>query len=647
MNAGTAQGSATYFPKRKAYDGQLQSAGIRLDQLHAIRARNLSLSGTLRIDAKGSGTFDNPGLQFTAQIPQLQIENQRINGLTLQANVANQLATVSFDSQSQALNTYIRGRGQVKLTGDYEADAVLDTSVISLQPLLALYMPTPSTDFTGETEVHARLRGPLQDKTRLDAHITIPKLTLAYKNNVQFGAQQPIQLDYSRGVLTLQKTAIRGTGTDLQLQGTIPVTGDAPVSIVALGTIDLSVVQMFDPDITTSGQIQFNVDGRGRGLNPNVQGQVKIVNASFAGDSLPLGLQNGNGVLTLTNNRLEIDKFEGKVSGGTVTAKGGLTYRPAMSFNVVVAANGIRTMFPQGVREGIDTNLTFVGTPQSSTLRGQVRLTELSFSPAFDLNDVISSVGGATGSTAPPGSMARTLNMDITVISTDELNLASSKLSLQGATNLRVRGTAAEPAVIGRVNITGGELFFRGNRYFLDASTLDFVDPYRIQPRVNATVRTNVQGYDIRMLFRGPTDQLRTTYTSEPALPPSEIINLLVFGKTTVAQAAEPTTGAMGAESLIASGVSGAVSSRIEKIAGISQLSIDPVLGGSQQDPGARITIQQRVTGNLFVTFATDATSTGREVIKLEYQATPRVGLSGVRDQNGGFAVDVRIKRTW
>jgi translocation and assembly module TamB len=89
------------------------------------------------------------------------------------------------------------------------------------------------------------------------------------------------------------------------------------------------------------------------------------------------------------------------------------------------------------------------------------------------------------------------------------------------------------------------------------------------------------------------------------------------------------------------------VTSRIEKVAGISQLSIDPVLGGNQQDPGARVTIQQRVTGNLFVTFATDATSTQREVIKLEYQATPRVSLSGVRDQNGGFAFDVRIKKTW
>jgi translocation and assembly module TamB len=276
-----------------------------------------------------------------------------------------------------------------------------------------------------------------------------------------------------------------------------------------------------------------------------------------------------------------------------------------------------------------------------------VRLTELSFSPAFDLSDVISAVGGTTGSTAPPGSFARNLNLDINVVSTSDLNLASSKLSLQGATNLRIRGTAAQPAVIGRVNVTEGDLIFRGNRYFLEPSTLDFVDPYRVEPRVNLSVRTKVQDYDIRMLLRGTLDQIRTTYTSEPALPPSDIINLLVFGKTSAAQAADTTPGTLGAQSMIASSVSSQVTNRIERIAGISRLSIDPVLGGNQQDPGARITIQQRVTGNLFVTFATDATSTQRELIKLEYQATPRVGVSGVRDQNGGFAFDIRIKKTW
>ena len=93
--------------------------------------------------------------------------------------------------------------------------------------------------------------------------------------------------------------------------------------------------------------------------------------------------------------------------------------------------------------------------------------------------------------------------------------------------------------------------------------------------------------------------------------------------------------------------VSNQVTSRLEKVAGISQLSIDPVLGGDQQNPGARIAIQQRVTSKIFVTFATDVTSTQRQVIKLEYQVSPRLSVNAVRDQNGGFAFDTRIHKTW
>jgi hypothetical protein len=93
--------------------------------------------------------------------------------------------------------------------------------------------------------------------------------------------------------------------------------------------------------------------------------------------------------------------------------------------------------------------------------------------------------------------------------------------------------------------------------------------------------------------------------------------------------------------------VSNELTSRIERIVGISQLSIDPLLGGTRRDPSARITIQQRVTGDLYVTFSTDASSTQRDVIKLEYQAAPRIYISGIRNQNGGFAFDIRIKKTW
>jgi translocation and assembly module TamB len=123
---------------------------------------------------------------------------------------------------------------------------------------------------------------------------------------------------------------------------------------------------------------------------------------------------------------------------------------------------------------------------------------------------------------------------------------------------------------------------------------------------------------------------------------------LIALGKTIEAKNAEqPQPASLGAQSLIASQVSSQVTSRLEKVAGLSQLSVDPVLGGTGRNPGARVTIQQRATSKMFVTFSTDVTSTQRQAIKLEYQFTPRISVNAVRDQNGGFGFDTRIRKVW
>ena len=77
-------------------------------------------------------------------------------------------------------------------------------------------------------------------------------------------------------------------------------------------------------------------------------------------------------------------------------------------------------------------------------------------------------------------------------------------------------------------------------------------------------------------------------------------------------------------------------------MASISHLSVDPVLGGDSKDT-ARITLQQRVTGNLFVTFAAMLRELNTKPSSWNIRQL-RGFLSGVRDQNGGFAVDGRIQ---
>jgi translocation and assembly module TamB len=645
--AGGAQSAFTLFPKQKGYEAQLQALGIRLDRLETLRERNIPITGVLNLRASGRGTFSDPQLAATLQVPALQVQNQKISSVNLQANVANHVANVALDSQ--AVNTFLRARGTLKLTGDYYADAALDTQSIPLQPLVAAYAPSQSANISGQTELHATLRGPLKNKSALDAHVTIPILQVKYKDAVQIGAASPIHVDFTNGVLVLQRTNIRGTATDIQLQASIPTNSAAPVSLLALGTIDLRLAQLFSPDISSSGQIRFDINSYGQRANPDLQGQIRIINANLATGEVPIGLQDGNGVLTLTKDRLNITEFRGIVGGGTVTARGGVVYKPTLQFDMALGGEHIRLLYPDGVRETLDLDLTLRGSQEAAQLGGQVRVADLSFTPDFDLT---SFMGQFSSETAPPPAQgfSQNLQLNIAVQSSSGVNLVSRTLSLQAAANLEVRGTAAEPVLLGRINLNGGDLIFRGNRYILQGGTIDFVNPAKTEPVLNVAVNTTIQQYNITMRFEGPADHMHTNYASDPALPPSDIINLLAFGKTSEASAANPAPpGNLGAESVVASQVSSQVTSRVEKIAGISQLSIDPVLGGNagQKNAGARVTLQQRVTGNIFVTFSTDVTSTQNQVIQLQYQLSPRTSVSATRDQNGGFGFDTRFRKNW
>jgi len=413
--------------------------------------------------------------------------------------------------------------------------------------------------------------------------------------------------------------------------------------------VNLQLAQLFNPDIRSSGELKLNINSNGPASSADIGGEIDIVDANIASTNSPVGLSHGNGVLKVTRDRINIASFQGTVGGGTVTAQGGVAYRPRLQFDLGLAARGVRLLYPQGMREGIDANLRLSGLPENAVLGGSVNLSDLSFTPAFDLSGFIGQF--SSGVTAPPRQgFSQNVRLNLAVHSTSDVNLVSRTLSVGGSANLQVRGTAANPVLLGRVNLTSGDIILNGSRFVLDGGTVQFINPYETQPVLNLALGTTIQQYNITLRFQGPVDQMHTQYSSDPALPPADIINLLAFGQTTEANAANPSTPAnQAAQSLLASQVSSQITGRVSKIAGISQLSISPVLAGSssQGPPGANITIQQRVTGNLFVTFSTNVASTQSQTIQGQYQVSPRVAVSATRDPNGGFALDTLIKKSW
>ncbi len=141
-------------------------------------------------------------------------------------------------------------------------------------------------------------------------------------------------------MITLQRSGLKRHGYGSAVSGVDVHSKDAPMSLLLLGTVNLHLAQVFAPDISSSGELKFNINTNGATNSPDFAGEVDIVDANFASGDLPVGLQHGNGVLSLTKDRLNITKFQGTVGGGTVTAQGGVAYRPAIQFDLGLAANG-------------------------------------------------------------------------------------------------------------------------------------------------------------------------------------------------------------------------------------------------------------------------------------------------------------------
>jgi translocation and assembly module TamB len=166
---------------------------------------------------------------------------------------------------------------------------------------------------------------------------------------------------------------------------------------------------------------------------------------------------------------------------------------------------------------------------------------------------------------------------------------------------------------------------------------------------MNIEAVTTIQQYEITVDLTGRASALRLSYHSDPPLPETDVISLLALGYT--GQESElrttGTAGQFGATALLSQAVSSEVGGRVARLFGISRFSVQPFQAGTGTEPNAaaRISIQQQLTPNLTVTYATNATSNSQQVIQIEYAVTRDISIVALRDINGTFGIDIEFKK--
>ena len=101
----------------------------------------------------------------------------------------------------------------------------------------------------------------------------------------------------------------------------------------------------------------------------------------------------------------------------------------------------------------------------------------------------------------------------------------------------------------------------------------------------------------------------------------------------------------VGASALLSQALSSQVTGRIQRLFGVSLIKIDPNVGLPGISSGARVTVEQRLTRDLTLTYITNTASSQYRIIQFEWNVGENVSLMGIRDQNGIVGVELRFRQ--
>jgi len=645
-NGGQVTGSAAYNLTHQGYRFDLHGANFDLAKLKLAQSPRLSVAGAAEFTARGSGTLEAPVIDASARARNLVLNGESAGNLEL--NLATRGTELRVAARSNFENAELRLDGNVHLRGSFPAQMTLRFSHLDVDPLIRAYF---KGRITGHSSIggNVALNGPLRQPKALSLVADLEQFS-ADVENIKLANQGPIRFSLANQTARVDALRLVGDGTDISASGTAQLQASGALDLRADGGINLKLLQSLNPDVLSYGTAKLAISVSGTMKQPALSGQLTVADAGISFIDLPNGLSNINGTLAFNQDRLQVQSLTAHTGGGTLNIGGAISYRNGLFFNLTATGNEVRLRYPPGVSASANADLRLTGSAKNALLAGDVLVTRFGLNPKFDFALYLAR-SNQPPVTPKPNTLLDNLRLDVHVLSTPQLRVETSLAKVAGDADLRLRGTATHPTVLGRVNIAEGDMFFNGTKYHLERGDITFTNPVRIEPVMDMEASARVREYDITLGFHGSIDKLSTTYRSDPPLPTADIIALLALGRTREESAAAQqqqstqTLTETASNAILGQALNSSVSSRVQKLFGVSRIKIDPQVGGPQNTANARLTIEQEVSNNVTLTYITNLAQSAQQVIQIEINLSREVSLVGVRDQNGVLGFDVKIRK--
>jgi translocation and assembly module TamB len=640
---GVIAGTAAYNFTNKAMRFDFEGEGLDVAEIPELQSARLQTAGVARFRAQGSGTIEEPVINCHLQVTNLVLNGDAVGGLSADAVTRGRQLEITARSNFPKASFILDG--SVELRGDMPGRLTMQFSNLDIDPLLRAEIKGRITGHSAMAG-QAVLSGPLKQPRLLNGDFRVDAFRVEVEK-VPISSDGPVEARLVDGVLSMQHFTLVSQDSHLALHGSISFKDSRALDLRADGSIDLKLVHTLDPDIASYGAVTVGITVTGAMEKPLVNGRLDIVHGGLSMIDLPAGLADINGGFVFNQDRLEVEHLTAHTGGGLLTFGGFITYGQNVSFDLTATGTDIRFRYA-GISVTSDQSVRLAGNLQNSTLSGDVTVTRFAQIPSADLRLALAQAGPSSP-VSNPNSPLNGLHLDVRILSAPELTVQTTLAKLSGGVDLRLRGTAARPVLLGRINIAEGDLKIEGTKYHLERGDITFTDPVRIDPVLDVEATTRVRDYDITIGLHGTLERLTTTYRSDPPLSSEDIVALLAFGRTQADTTAAATPQFGFAESasnaILGQAINQTVSNRMTKLFGVSSIRINPSVGGPDNNPNARLTVEQQVSNNVTLTYITNLTRSAQQVIQFEYNINSEYSFQGIRDENGVVSFDLLVRK--
>ena len=625
-------------------------SGLNMDEMAAVQERVPEFSANISGAAEISGTFDKPIVKGSFDLAELQYSS---------TDLGKGYGTVDLADQRLGVNGIIHGhlgdisfQARISTEQGYQGSAALQFSNLNVQNLMVGKAP----DFLSEVSTALQGRLDISGKfSEFSALAISGELDGARFKSADYEIHNAnkIRFTIADNNLLLEKVNIIGEGTSLFLNGTIPLDEGPRLDLNLSGDLNLRLLQRAAGKIRLTGSTGLNVKATGAVRDPQIIGQATLNNAVLDPSESEIRLSSVQGRITFSRYLVRLEDVKGSAFSGSFEVQGLLEHQNAKfrNMNLQIKLQKARLSYPKDFRNVIDANLVLRGGTDSRTLTGDVNILQANYLKSFNLLERFSGQrAGVSGSLLSDPAL-NGLRLDLDIHSDNGLYVENDLVELRGGMRLTLRGTPAYPSLTGRIESEEGTLFFRGNRFEIIHARADFLNRSQIIPLLEVRAEADVEGYRLVLYVNGDLANLKVNMTSDPPLSTVDIVSLLTTGKSprtgNESARSESEIAGVSAASILSENLTGVMSKRVQRIFGLQSFRVDPFLTGAGNDPTARVTIAQRLSNNVTVTYSRNLSTNEEQIVVLEYDINRNLSVIASRDQNGKYGLDFRFHKNF